>query len=39
MRGEDAKSGTFFSYVDLEARVPETHQLRLIRGIVNDVLE
>ncbi len=38
MRGEDQSSGTFFSYVDLEARVPLTHPLRLIREIVNDVL-
>ncbi len=38
MRGEDGKSGSLFSYVDLEARVPAGHPLRLIRGIVNDVL-
>jgi len=38
MRGEDGKSGSFFSYVDLEDRVPAKHPLRLIRGIVNDVL-
>jgi len=38
MRGEDCKSGSLFSYVDLEARVPRTHPLRIIRVIVNDVL-
>ena len=39
MRGEDRCSGSLFSYVDLEARVPSGHPLRLIRAIVNDVLE
>ena len=39
MRGEDGKSGNLFSYVDLEDRVPKGHPLRIIRGIVNDVLE
>ncbi len=38
MRGQDDSSGTLFSYIDLEDRVPATHPLRLIRGIVNDVL-
>ncbi len=38
MRGDDRKSGSLFSYVDLEARVPTTHPLRVIRAIVNDVL-
>lgn len=38
MRGEDGKSGSLFSYVDIEERVPAKHPLRLIRGIVNDVL-
>ena len=38
MRGSDAKSGSLFSYVDLEQRVPAKHPLRTIRGIVNDVL-
>ncbi len=36
MRGDDQASGGLFSYVDLEARVPKDHPLRLIRGIVND---
>ena len=38
MRGEDRKSGSLFSYVDLEDRVPAAHPLRVIRGIVNEVL-
>ena len=39
MRGEDVSSGSLFSYVDLEERIPQEHPLRLIREIVNDVLE
>lgn len=38
MRGSDEVSGSLFSYVDLEDRVPAKHPLRLIRGIVNEVL-
>ena len=38
MRGSDAISGSLFSYVDVEERVPATHPLRTIRTIVNDVL-
>ena len=38
MRGEDRSSGRLFSYVDLEARVPAKHPLRVIRAIVNEVL-
>jgi transposase len=38
MRGEDRSSGSLFSYVDLEDRVPGNHPLRVIREIVNDVL-
>jgi len=38
MRGSDKTSGSLFSYVDLEARVPAGHPLRVIRGIVNDAL-
>jgi transposase len=38
MRGSDAVSGSLFSYVDLEDRVPAKHPLRLVRGIVNEVL-
>jgi transposase len=38
MRGSDARSGSLFSYVDLEQRVPEKHPLRVIKAIVDDVL-
>ena len=38
MRGSDARSGSLFSYVDLEERVPATHPLRVIKAIVDDVL-
>ena len=38
MRGTDEVSGTLFSYVDLEERVPAGHPLRKIRQIVNDAL-
>ena len=38
MRGTDLTSGSLFSYVDLEDRVPERHPLRKIRQIVNDAL-
>ena len=38
MRGSDARSGSLFSYVDLEARVRQDHPLRLIRGIANAAL-
>ena len=38
MRGSDRTSGSLFSYVDIEERVPAKHPLRLIRAIVNDVL-
>jgi len=38
MRGTDEGSGSLFSYVDLEARVPKDHPLRTIREIVNGAL-
>ena len=38
MRGMDEASGSLFSYVDLEERVPAHHPLRVIRRIVNDAL-
>ena len=38
MRGSNGKSGSFFSYVYLDERVPKWHPLRLIWAIVNDVL-
>ena len=38
MRGEEARSGSLFSYVDLDARVGQNHPLRTIRAIVNEAL-
>lgn len=38
MRGADGESGSLFSYVDLEERIPAKHPLRRIRAIVNDAL-
>ena len=38
MRGGDERSGSLFSYVDLEARVGQDHPLRTIRLIVNEAL-
>ena len=38
LRGADEASGSLFSYVDLEARIPAWHPLRKIRQVVNDAL-
>jgi transposase len=38
MRGSDERSGSLFSYVDLEARVRADHPLRTIRQIANAAL-
>jgi transposase len=38
MRGSDERSGSLFSYVDLEARVRRDHPLRPIRKIANAAL-
>ena len=38
MRGSDERSGSLFSYVDLEARVRSDHPLRVIREIANAAL-
>jgi transposase len=38
MRGSDERTGSLFSFVDLEARVPVRHPLRKIRQIVNAAL-
>lgn len=38
MRGSDERTGSLFSYVDLEVRVRGDHPLRAIRGIVNAAL-
>ena len=38
MRGTDERSGSLFSYVALEDRIPARHPLRKIRLVVNDAL-
>lgn len=38
MRGGDETSGSLFSYVDLEGRIPARHPLRKVRQVVNDAL-
>ncbi len=38
MRGMDERSGSLFSYVDIEARIPAQHPLRHIRALVNGAL-
>ena len=38
MRGQDRRSGSLFSYVDLEQRVRADHPLRTIRTLVNEAL-
>jgi transposase len=38
MRGSDERSGSLFSYVDLERRVPKDHPLRPIRDLANEGL-
>src|SRR5580704_16562024 len=38
MRGGDERSGSLFSYIDLEARVGKDQALRTIRGVVNEAL-
>ena len=38
MRGGDDRTGSLFSYVDLDARVRVDHPLRSIRAIVNEAL-
>ena len=38
MRGTDETSGSLFSYVDLEERIPSRHPLRTIRQVVNEAL-
>ena len=39
MRGADERSGSMFSYVSLEERVPQDHPLRAIRRITGRALE
>jgi transposase len=38
MQGTDQRSGSLFSYVDIEARVPAGHPLRRIRDLTNGAL-
>ncbi len=38
MRGSDQTSGSLFSYIDVEERVPQKHPIRVIKSIVDDVL-
>jgi transposase len=38
VRGSDERTGSLFSYVDLEARVRKDHPLRTIRRLVNETL-
>lgn len=38
MRGSDHRSGSLFSFIDLEQRVPAKRPLRTIKTIVDDVL-
>ena len=38
MRGEDEWPGSLVSYVDLEARVGQSHPLRAIRELLNEAL-
>ena len=38
MRGTDERTGSLFSYVDLEARIRGDHPLRVIRGIATAAL-
>ena len=38
MRGTDEATGSLFSYVDIEDRIPLRHPLRKVREIVNDAL-
>jgi transposase len=38
MRGTDQRSGSLFSYVDIEARVPAGYPLRRIRELTNNAL-
>jgi transposase len=39
MRGSDEQTGSLFSYVSCEARVPDGHPLRLIRAVVDEALD
>jgi transposase len=38
MRGTDQRTGSLFSYVDIEARIPAEHPVRRIRDLTNSAL-
>ncbi|MDD3654572.1 MAG: hypothetical protein PHO01_10370 [Desulfotomaculaceae bacterium] len=38
MRGDDVQQQAMFSYLILEARVPQDHPLQLVRKMVNQTL-
>jgi len=38
MRGEDRTSGSLFSYLDIEGRIPARHPLRAMRRLTNAAL-
>ena len=38
MRGTEEASGSLFSYIDLEARIPARHRLQKIRQVVSEAL-
>ena len=38
-RGSDEQTGSLFSYMSYEARVPAEHPLRLIRAVVDEALD
>lgn len=38
MRGDELKQDHLFSYVDLESRIPEKHQIRRIKKVVDKAL-
>ena len=38
MRGSDKATGSLFSYVNLEERIPERHPLRKIKGVLDGAL-
>ena len=38
MRGSDKTSGSLFSHVDLEERIPVRHPLRKVRQVVNEAV-
>lgn len=39
MRGQEDPQGSLFSYVSIESRIPSTHPLRTIRGLVDKALD